>query len=124
MTLRPVSVAVAVTDRRVAAAWYIDQLGFRLFDDDPEHWTTVGDRAGRFKLHLCEVGGRPGKHPPRSQVGNTGILLEVDGPFVATCSRLKRRGVRFSLPPKKMPWGWVAKLLDPDGNEFWLSPKP
>lgn len=122
MTLRPVSVAVAVTDRKKAARWYVKTLGFRVFDDDPEHWTTVGDRSGKFLLHLCEVGGRAGKKPPRSEVGNTGILLVTTTSFPATCARLARQGVRFSMPPKKMPWGWVAKFLDPDGNEFWLNP--
>ena len=52
MGFRAVSVAVAVTDRKKAAAWYVTTLGFRVFDDDPEHWTTVGDRSGKFLLHL------------------------------------------------------------------------
>jgi catechol 2,3-dioxygenase-like lactoylglutathione lyase family enzyme len=120
--IRPVSAAVAVSDRRRAARWYVATLGFRVWDDDPDHWTTVGDRSGRFRLHLCEVGGRRGRRPPKSQVGNTGILLVTTEPFTRTCARLKRRRVRFSLPPKKLPWGWVAKFLDPDGNEFWLMP--
>jgi predicted enzyme related to lactoylglutathione lyase len=122
MTLRAVSAAVAVSDRKKAAKWYARCLGFRVFDDDPEHWTTVGDRSGKFLLHLCELGDRPGKRPPKSEVGNTGILLETTEPFARTCARLKRAGVRFSQPPKKFPWGWVAKFLDPDGNEFWLQP--
>ena len=121
MTFRAVSVAVAVTDRAKAAKWYVKTLGFRIFDDDPEHWTTVGDRSGKFLLHLCEIAGH-GKKPPKSEVGNTGILLTTDQPFLATCRRLKKLGVRFSRQPKKMPWGWVAIFLDPDGNEFWLNP--
>ena len=124
MGFRAVSVAVAVSDRKNAAAWYTRTLGFRVFDDDPEHWTTVGDRSGKFLLHLCEVGGKPGKRPPRSEVGNTGILLVTDQPFARACAALKRKGVRFSMPPRKMPWGWIAKILDPDGNEFWLNPAP
>jgi catechol 2,3-dioxygenase-like lactoylglutathione lyase family enzyme len=124
MTIRGVSVAVAVTDRAKAAEWYVKTLGFRAFDEDPEHWTTVGDRSGKFLLHLCEVGGRPGKKPPKSEVGNTGILLETDEPFPKVCARLKKQGVRFSLAPKKLPWGWIAKFLDPDGNEFWFQPAP
>ena len=122
MTIRGVSVAVAVTDRKKAARWYSDKLGFRVLENDAEHWTTVGDRQGRFRLHLCEVGGRAGKKPPRSEVGNTGILLVTNEPFARSCERLRRRGVRFSMPPRKMPWGWIAKFLDPDGNEFWLNP--
>jgi len=124
MPIRAVSAAVAVADRRKAAKWYVDTLGFRVFDDEPEHWTTVGDRSGKFLLHLCEVGGRTGKKPPKSEVGNTGILLLTDEPFARTCARLKKKGVRFSMPPRKLPWGWVAKFLDPDGNEFWLNPAP
>src|SRR5208282_2111105 len=92
-------------------------------DDDPEHWTTVGDRSGKFQIHLCEMGGPKSKKPPKSQVGNTGILFVTNEPFPRTCARLKRRHVRFSMPPKKLPWGWVAKFLDPDGNEFWLMPE-
>ena len=122
MSIRAVSVAVAVADRKKAVKWYRKTLGFRVFDDDPEHWTTVGDRSGKFLLHLCEVGGQPGKKPPKSEVGNTGILLVTTEPFQRVCARLKRQRVRFSMPPKKLPWGWVAKFLDPDGNEFWLQP--
>jgi catechol 2,3-dioxygenase-like lactoylglutathione lyase family enzyme len=122
MTIRAVSVAVAVSDRTKAAKWYREVLGFRVFDQDPDHWTTVGDRSGKFLFHLCEVGVRTGKKPPKAEVGNTGILLVTDEPFPHTCARLKRRRVRFSMPPKKLPWGWLAKFLDPDGNEFWLMP--
>ena len=121
MSIRPVSVAVAVSDRKKAAKWYRDTLGFRVVDEEPEHWTTVGDRSGKFLFHLCEVAGA-GKKPPKSQVGNTGILLVTSEPFARTVVRLKRRKVRFSMPPRKLPWGWLAKFLDPDGNEFWLQP--
>ncbi|MCI4373254.1 MAG: VOC family protein [Thermoplasmata archaeon] len=121
MTIRGVSAAIAVRDRAAASRWYVDTLGFRIFDDDPEHWTTVGDRSGKFRFHLCEVSGA-GKKPPRSEVGNTGLLLTTDEPFLRTCARLKKAGVRFSMPAKKLPWGWLAKFLGPDGNEFWLMP--
>jgi len=123
MTIRAVSAAVAVRDRAKAAKWYSKTLGFQVFDADPEHWTTVGDRSGKFLLHLCEMGGKPGRKPPRSEVGNTGILMESDGSFLRVCASLKKKGVKFSMPPKKLPWGWVAKFLDPDGNEFWFQPR-
>jgi predicted enzyme related to lactoylglutathione lyase len=122
MTIRGVSVAVAVTNREQAAKWYIEKLGFKLLEDADGHWTTVGDKSGKFQLHLCEVGGRAGKKPPKSEVGNTGILLVTDEPFLRACAKLKKNGVKFSMPPAKMPWGYVAKFLDPDGNEFWFNP--
>jgi predicted enzyme related to lactoylglutathione lyase len=122
MTFKGISVAVAVTDRKKAARWYAKTLGWKTLEDDPEHWTTVGDRSGKFRVHLCELNDKPGQRPPKSEVGNTGILLTTDEPFRRACATLKRKGVKFSFPPKKLPWGWVARFLDPDGNEFWLYP--
>jgi catechol 2,3-dioxygenase-like lactoylglutathione lyase family enzyme len=122
MSIRAVSASVVVRDRAKAARWYTETLGFRLFAEDPDHWTTVGDRSGMFLLHLCEFEGKPGQKLPKSEVGNTGILLWTDEPFARTVARLKKRKVRFSMQPKKLPWGWLAKFLDPDGNEFWLMP--
>jgi predicted enzyme related to lactoylglutathione lyase len=123
MAIRAVSAAVAVSDRAKAAKWYARTLRFKIFDQEPEHWTTVGDKSKRFQLHLCELNDTPGEKPPKSEVGNTGILMEVDGPFLRACAALKKKGVKFSQPPKEFPWGWVAKFLDPDGNEFWLQPR-
>jgi predicted enzyme related to lactoylglutathione lyase len=123
MTIRGVSVAVAVSDRAKAAKWYAKTLGFKVWDEEPEHWTTVGDRSGKFQLHLCEINGKSGPKPPKSEVGNTGILMDTDGSFPRICAGLKKKGVKFSMPPKKLPWGWLAKFLDPDGNEFWLQPR-
>lgn len=117
------SAAVCVADRRKAAAWYRDVLGFTILDEDPEHWTTVGAPGHGARVHLCEMGisrMRSGRPPVR----NTGILLISREPLPRLYRRMSRRGVRFSMPPRELPWGWIAKLLDPDGNEFWLMPAP
>lgn len=121
MALQLRSAAVAVTDRKRSAKWYRQKLGLRVVDDS-EHWLTVGDRSGAFRLHLCEMGPKPGVRPKRSEVGNTGILFVTKEPIPRAYARMKKRGVRFSVPAVEKPWGWVAKFLDPDGNEFWLSP--
>jgi len=117
------SAAVAVRNRRKATKWYHTVLGFQVLDDDPEHWTTVGSRTTGARLHLCEVHGRP-RGPKRTHPTNTGILLLTTEPFGKICARLEKKGVRFSLPPREVPWGWIAKFLDPDDNEFWLMPAP
>ncbi|HEV8049860.1 MAG TPA: VOC family protein [Thermoplasmata archaeon] len=117
------SAAVTVRDRRKATEWYHSVLGFTVLDDDPEHWTTVGNRRTGARIHLCEIHGRP-RGPHRTDPTNTGILLLTSEPFPRLCGRLAKKGVRFSLPPREVPWGWIAKFLDPDDNEFWLMPAP
>ncbi len=123
MALVLTSVAVAVRDRKKAAKWYVEKLGFRVQADDGEHWTTVTDARGKFQLHLCEVA-EHGHKPQRSELGNTGIMLVTAQPLRTVHARLKKKGVKFSVPPKEFPWGWVSKFLDLDGNEFWLTPEP
>jgi uncharacterized glyoxalase superfamily protein PhnB len=116
-----VSSALYVRDRRAALAWYVDNLGARSSSDEPEHWTTVRFGTRGPDLHLCEKGS--GKKLAKSDVGESGLQLQVAGDYRAACKALAAKGVKFSVPPKKYPWGWVAKFLDLDGNELWLTPK-
>jgi predicted enzyme related to lactoylglutathione lyase len=117
------SSAVVVSDRKKALRWYCDVLGFSLLDDDPEHWTTVGHPGLGARLHLCEAG-RPRSRSRRKRPVDTGILLLTKESLPRLSRRLTKRGVRFTLPPREVPWGWIAKFVDPDGNEFWLMPAP
>lgn len=117
--LQLASVAIYVRDRRAAATWYEEKLGARIVSNDPEHWTTVriGTR-GTAELHLCEKGESP--LAPETDLGETGILLLTGGTVKAAHRELSSNGVQFVHPPEKAPWGWFAKFVDPDGNEFWL----
>ncbi|MCI4320745.1 MAG: VOC family protein [Thermoplasmata archaeon] len=117
------SSAVVVADRRKARDWYCDVLGFTVLDDDPEHWTTVGNPSVGARIHLCESA-RRGKRPGPTESRATGILLLTREPLARVYRRLAKRGVRFPLPPCELPWGSIARFLDPDGNEFWLMPAP
>ncbi len=40
-----------------------------------------------------------------------------------TYQELKDRGVEFTAPPSKQPWGYLAKVQDADGDQFVLSTK-
>jgi len=117
------SSAVVVADRRKARDWYCDVLGFTVLDDDPEHWTTVGHPSVGARIHLCEIAQR-GKRSGPAESRATGILLLTREPLARVYRRLAKRGVRFPLPPCELPWGSIARFLDPDGNEFWLMPAP
>jgi len=107
------SVAVMVSDRKKAAQWYKDKLGFVVKDEAEEHWTVVAPPKSSTVFHLCEGDLEP---------GNTGILLYPDD-FDKTVQELKKRGVEFAQEPKKESWGTYAMIKDLDGNVFWLMPK-
>jgi lactoylglutathione lyase len=107
------SMAVMVSDRKKAAQWYKEKLGFTIKEEAGEHWTVVAPHGWPSGLHLCE-----GDLDP----GNTGILMQPDD-FDKTVQELKKNGVEFAEGPKKESWGTYAKIRDPDGNVFWLMPK-
>jgi len=50
---------------------------------------------------------------------HTGITLQVKD-IEAFCSRLTAAGVKFAEPLEKTPWGKMAVVMDPDGNQFAL----
>ncbi len=113
------SVAVVVSDRQNAVKWYTEKLGLdHLADED--HWQTVGSKGRPGVLHLCQVT----EYDPKGTMepGNSGIALHLPGDFQKACAALKARGVAFSTPPTKFDWGWGASVVDPDGNEIYLSP--
>lgn len=119
MKIRPVSVAVVVKDRNRAAKWYRQKLGLKVLADDGEHWVVVGRGRSGMRLHLCEADG--GRKPEAAEA-DTGILLEVDRPLPKVAKALKKAGVEFEAEPEETPWGWSAKIRDPDGNILWLQP--
>jgi lactoylglutathione lyase len=119
-SLRFVSVAIVVADRKKAVDWYREALGLDVIDS-MDHWVTVGRKGEPARLHLCQTTefDADGKLEP----GNSGILFHLDGKdFSAACAALKARGIEFSQEPRKDPWGWWAMIRDPDGNEHTLMP--
>ncbi len=50
---------------------------------------------------------------------HTGITLRVDD-IVALCRKLADEGVRFAEPLEASPWGKMAVVCDPDGNQIAL----
>ena len=117
MKLKPYSVAVVVSNAKKSLAFYTKKLGLDVLAKG-DHWTVVGRKKGGLAMHLCEYG----KPTPKAEKGNTGILLFTDETMAKTYQRLKRRGVKFSVPPKKEEWGWHCMIKDPDGNELWIMP--
>ncbi len=110
------TVAVVVSDRQRALAWYRDVLGLEEAYVAPRegHWIEVGPQRPSTRIHLCEYGGEePG--------GPTGVTFLTDD-IRREYERLSGLGVRFLDAPRRMEWGeWLCIFLDPDGNEFDLK---
>lgn len=110
------TVAVVVSDRHKALAWYRDVLGLKVAYVAPgeEHWIELGAPRPLTRIHLCEL-------PDQVEPGPTGITL-LTPDIHAEYERLRGRGVAFLSPPKQEPWGeWLCAFTDPDGNEFDLK---
>lgn len=124
------TVAIVVSDRRMALTWYRDVLGLEVAyigpnasssdpsvqgtPENPGHWIELGPGRPRTRLHLCEMGGM-------TEPGPTGITFLTDD-IHGEYERLCAKGVRFLYPPKRMDWGeWLCEFADPDGNVFDLK---
>ena len=125
------TVAVVVSDRRKALAWYSQVLGLRAAyigppepnpdptiqgsREKPGHWIEVGPSRPFTRIHLCELPNG------RIESGPTGITILTDD-IQSEYNRLQQKGVRFLSRPEKMEWGeWICEFADPDGNEFDLK---
>lgn len=124
------TIAVVVTDRRRALAWYRDVLGLPVayigpsisnpdpsvqgVPENPGHWIELGPRAPRTRVHLCEMPGAP-------EPGPTGLTF-LSADIRADYERMRAAGVRFRSAPERMDWGeWICEFEDPDGNVFDLK---
>jgi catechol 2,3-dioxygenase-like lactoylglutathione lyase family enzyme len=104
-------VAVVVRNARAASVWWHEKLGFEVRSSEG-HWVTVAPKGADFVIHLCET--RP------LERGNTGIGFTAKD-VMKESKALAAKGVRFTKPARKAPWGTFAKFADPDGNEFWIN---
>lgn len=114
MSISMKNVVVFVTDLNRAKAFYVDQLGLPLAGESqmmmeffPGAKTTLG-----VALALQD--------DAKALVGrHTGITLHVKG-LVKVCERLQAADARFIEPLEESPWGKMAVVADPDGNQFAL----
>ena len=104
------SVFVFVRDLDRALFFYCGTLGFPL----RRRWAggaEVGDGGAALTLANADA-----DTASEATGRSTGITFAVD---LATYESLARRGV-FATAPVDYPWGTLAIVADPDGNEFAL----
>jgi len=108
------NIVVFVTDLAKAKSFYVDLLGLPL--------------AGQSEMMMEFFPGAPStmgvalalQDEARSLVGrHTGITLKVEK-IEELCETLSAGGARFVEPLESSPWGKMAVIADPDGNQFAL----
>jgi len=108
------NVVVFVRDLAAAQRFYKEQLKLPLVRESqaimeffPGEGATLGVSLAMTDAALPLVG----RH--------TGITLQVKG-IDALCQELENAGVEFAEPLERSPWGKMAVVKDPDGNQFAL----
>ena len=114
MVTKMKNVVVFVRDFEAAKRFYKEQLKLPLVQQSqaimeffPGSTTTLGVSLAMHEAALPLVG----RH--------TGITLTVEN-IEALCAELVAAGVQFAEPLEKTPWGKMAVVKDPDGNQFAL----
>jgi predicted enzyme related to lactoylglutathione lyase len=112
-------IMIHVSDMDRALQFYNKVLGLPIaLDARLFNHAEVGPNEPLAKIGLHATG----KKSKRKR--RTGIVFDTDD-IHALYERLKKRGVKFTLKPTKMPWGgMVADFLDPDNNELEVVQDP
>lgn len=114
MKIRMKNVVVFVRDLELAKKFYIEQLGLPLVQETqmmmeffPGEGATFGVALAMHEAAMPLVG----RH--------TGVTMTVDD-IVTLCRDLAAAGVKFAEPLEASPWGKMAVVMDPDGNQIAL----
>lgn len=107
------NVVVFVSDFDRAKNFYRDTLKLPLAQESAPmmEFFSGGTRLGVVSAFHDDAKKLIGRH--------TGITLTVKG-LDELCRELTEAGVSFDQPLEQTPWGKMAVVLDPDGNQFAL----
>jgi catechol 2,3-dioxygenase-like lactoylglutathione lyase family enzyme len=112
-------VGIPTRNQDVALAFYTEKLGFKVVTDQP-----MGPKQRWIELRVGNSDSRVVLFTPDGHEDRIGTFF--NGSFAcdnveATYAELTARGVEFTGPPKKEPWGTFAVFKDPDGNQFVMG---
>ena len=110
---------IPVRDQDRALRFYTDKLGMRILTDqefsEKQRWIELSIPGAETGVVLFT----PEGHEDR--IGTfVHTSWEVDN-IEKTYDELQSRGVEFTGPPQKQPWGTFAIMKDSEGNQVVLS---
>lgn len=108
------NVVIFVTDLARSKKFYAELLGLPLAGESEMMMEFLPGAPTTFGIALAL------NDEARKLVGrHTGITLKSEK-IVELCSALTAAGVRFTEPLESSPWGKMAVIADPDGNQLAL----
>jgi lactoylglutathione lyase len=121
MITRTKLISVWVTDQDKAYDFYVNKLGFTVETDQtmPNGFRWLEVVPPGAETHLAIAKPSPGQDATIG--GFSGVGFDADD-LQATYDELVAKGVNFTVPLTKQPWGgMMAQFADPDGNVFMLG---
>lgn len=109
---------IPTSDQDRALAFWTEKMGFRVITDQPmgeQRWIELGIPGAQTGVVLFT----PDGHKERIGTFFNGSFACDDVEY--TYKQMLERGVEFTDPPTKQPWGTFAKFKDAEGNVFVLS---
>jgi predicted enzyme related to lactoylglutathione lyase len=112
-------IGIPVRDQDRALTFYTEKLGLRVLTDqqfgDNQRWIELTIPGAQTGIVLFTP---PGQDDRIGTFVNTS--WEVDD-IERTYAELQAKGVEFTGPPQKQPWGTFAMMKDSEGNQIVLS---
>ncbi len=122
------SVSVYVEDQDRAKDFYVNMLGWRLWDDVPlypgaaNRWIAVAPEGAFTTITLLKMD--PESAHYASTMGESQALTIQVMDLPALYDQLAAKGVQFSGPPEVQPWGTFTTLINSEGNGLMLVERP
>jgi predicted enzyme related to lactoylglutathione lyase len=112
--------SIPVRDQDRALAFWRDQVGLAVATDQPmgkQRWIELRIPGADTRLVLFTPDGH------ENRIGTDQNVVFWTDDVEKTWKELSAKGVTFTAPPKKEPWGTYTTFHDPDGNRFVLGTK-
>jgi lactoylglutathione lyase len=116
-------VTLPVADKLRAKRFWTEKVGFEIHTDEPygeERWIEIAPPDGSPLLVLTGRSEQEPRGEDRGGLPDSPVLFNCDD-IERTHGELSARGVRFTTPPTRMPFGWWAVFEDDEGTRYGLS---